>query len=162
MLVIDPMHNLFFGTAKHMLKLWFQLNLVKRVTCNICKNNVDDMIVPADVSRVPHKIQSGFSGFTADQLKNWVTIYSIPALFDLLPSEHFECWRHFVLACRILCRNSISYDSLKLPDVLLIRFCKRVERLYGEEAITPNIHLHCHICEVESLWACTRVLALFI
>ena len=106
------------------------------------------MIVPADVGRVPHKIQSGFSGFTADQLKNWVTIYSIPALFDLLPSEHFECWRHFVLACRILCRNSISYDSLKLADALLIKFCKRVEILYGEEAITPNMHLHCHICEI--------------
>ena len=30
MLVIDPMHNLFLGTAKHMLKLWFKLNLVKK------------------------------------------------------------------------------------------------------------------------------------
>uniref|UniRef100_A0A1X7VJE2 Uncharacterized protein n=1 Tax=Amphimedon queenslandica TaxID=400682 RepID=A0A1X7VJE2_AMPQE len=40
---IDPMHNLFFGTAKH--------------------------------CRLPLKIESGFSGFSADQWRNWTMSY---------------------------------------------------------------------------------------
>ena len=47
------------------------------------------MHVPADIGRIPRKIESGsgFSGFTADQFKNWVMYYSIPSLFRILNSE---------------------------------------------------------------------------
>ena len=54
----------------------------------------------------------------------------------------------FVLACRILCKNTLSHGDLDLADALLLHFCKRVERLYGESVITPNMHLHCHLKQV--------------
>ncbi len=95
---------------------------------------VDDMVVPSDVGRIPTKIRSGFSGFKADQFKTWITIYSIPALHGVLPDEHYECWRHFVLACRILCKQCLSDSDITVADGLLMQFCKRVERLYGEAA----------------------------
>ena len=148
MLVIDPMHNLFLGTGKHMVNLWLQLDLVTKQEFQSLQRTVDAMVVPSDVGRVPRKIETGFSGFTADQFKNWITVYSIPALHGLLPSEHLECWRHFVLACRILCQNSLSFDDVTLADALLLAFCRRVERMYGESAITPNMHLHGHLREV--------------
>ena len=75
-------------------------------------------------------------------------MYSIPALFDVLPPEHLECWRHFVLACRILCQHSLSYLELNLADALLMQFCKHVERMYGEDIVTPNMHMHGHLKEV--------------
>ena len=148
MLAIDPMHNLFLGTAKHMLKLRFQLDLVKKHDLPHLQMIVDKMVVPKDIGRIPRKVQTAFSGFTADRFKNWVILYSIPALYRLLPSEHLECWRHFVLACRILCKNSLSSTDLTLADILLIKFCTRVERLYGEAAVTPNMDLHGHLCNV--------------
>ena len=148
MLVIDPMHNLFLGTAKHMLKLWLKKDLIKKADFDSLQNTVDSIVVPSEVGRVPHKIKTGFSAFTADQFKNWVTLYSIPALHGYLPKEHLECWRHFVLACRILCQHSVSNDGLQLAHALLIQFCKRVEILYGEQAVTPNMHMHGHIVDV--------------
>ena len=57
------------------------------------------MVVPSDIGQIPTKISSGFYGFKADQFKTWITVYSIPALHDILPDHHLECWRHFVLAC---------------------------------------------------------------
>ena len=73
-------------------------------------------------------IGSGFAGFTADQFKNWVFIYvySIPTLFGILPTEHLECWRHFVLACLILCKPIISQNDVNLADILLLRFSQRL------------------------------------
>ena len=106
------------------------------------------MEVPANVGRIPTKIGSGFSGFKADQFKTWITIYSIPALFGILSDDHFECWRHFVLACQIQCKQSLSHLDISLADGLLLQFCKRVERLYGKATITPNMHLHGHLRDV--------------
>ena len=41
---------------------------------------VDSMTVPQDIGRIRGKISCSFSGFTADQWKNWTTVYSLFAL----------------------------------------------------------------------------------
>ena len=65
-----------------------------------------------------------------------------------MPPEHLECWRHFVLACRIICKQSLSTTDVDLADCHLNRFCTKVEQLYGNSAIIPNMHLHGHLKEV--------------
>ena len=147
MLIIDPMHNLFLGTGKRMLNIWLESSLLSSSQFRQTQECVDSFIMPSDVGRIPRKIETGFSSFTADQFKNWITIFSIPALFQILTGEHLECWRHFVLACRILCKHSLSMDDISLADALLMRFCRRVQHLYGESAVTPNMHLHVHLKE---------------
>ena len=76
-----------------------------------------------------------------------------------LAEDHLECWRHFVLASRIICSPTITKTQLIVADTLLLRFCERVVRLYGEQIATPNMHLHCHLPEciddygpVHSFW----------
>ena len=148
MLAIDPMHNLFLGTAKHILSIWLEHEYISRNDFKSIQCFVDGTEVPADVGRIPRKIETGFAGFTADQFKNWVTIYSVPSLYGHLPSEHLECWRRFVLACRILCKHNLSNDDVVLADTLLLQFSKKAQHLYGESAITPNMHMHDHLKEV--------------
>lgn len=63
----------------------------------------------------------------------------------IIPEEDFECWRHFVLASRLLCKKKITVSELKTADALLLRFCQRYQRLYGQSSVTPNIHLHGHL-----------------
>lgn len=148
MLIIDPMHNLFLGTAKHMLRVWDTnsiLDLSDRETIQQLQSQIDNMSTPADVGRIPRKVETKFSGCTADQYKNWVTLYSIPCLHSMLSDNHLECWRHFVLACRILCQRSLSATDINVVDALLLQFCRRVQRMYGNSAITPNMHMHCHL-----------------
>ena len=142
MLVIDLIHNLFLGSGKHMLHLRIQHGLIHYQPI---QQWVDDMIVPSDVRRISHKIASGFSGFPADQYTNWITIFAIPCLYETLPDEHLQCWRYFVLACKILCKYSLTKDDIAIADGLLIRFSKQVEELYGTSTVTPNLHLHGHL-----------------
>ena len=40
---------------------------------------------------------------------------------------------------------SLTDADIRLADALLLQFCRRADRLYGKEAITPNMHLHCHL-----------------
>ena len=141
MLIIDPMHNLFLGTAKRMKNIWMNEQQPLLATAQIQKiqDHVYNMYVPSDVGRISRKIETRFSVFAADQYKNWVIFYSIPCLYGSLEAEHLECWRPFVLACRKLCKRAKS--DVTLADLFLLKFCQCAERLYGKKAISP-MHLH--------------------
>ena len=146
MLVVDPMHNLFLGSGKYFLKsILVGQNIISETDFVVIQERVDSIVVPSDIGRIPHKIMSGFSSFTADQWKNWVVYYSLIALRDILSTDIFECWRHFVLACRVLCSKEINMEQVMLGDALLLHFCQRTERIFGWQCVTPNMHLHCHL-----------------
>ena len=68
-------------------------------------------------------------------------------LITRFPKDDLECWRHFVLAARFLCKPYVTLNDIVLADALLLYFCKRVQTMYGSDVITPNTHLHCHLKE---------------
>lgn len=146
--IVDPMHNLFLGTAKTVIKqIWLKRGIIQEANFPVLQTRVDIMTVPSDLGRIPHKILSSFGSFTAEQWKNWVIIYSMFALRGILPQSDYVCWQTFVLACFFLCRRAISKTDLVKADLLLIKFCKKVEELYGNNSITPNMHLHGHLAD---------------
>ena len=100
--------------------------------------------MPSGLGRLPVSINTGVF-LTAEQWKNWTIYFSVFCLGDLLPHSHIECWRKFVLACRRLVKFSISHTDLTVADGLLLKLCQRSTELYGESAITPNMHMHCHL-----------------
>ena len=84
MTIVDPMHNLFLGTAKRMIKIWIQQDILTRSAMTSMQGTIDSMTVPTEVGRIPGKVEFGFDHFTADQFKNWVIFYSIPCLYGIL------------------------------------------------------------------------------
>ena len=106
------------------------------------------MVIPSNVrfSSLPSTIESS-SCFTAEQMMIWVNFYSLFCLHGLLSDEQLECWRHFVLASRLLSKHQLTANDVSIADALLLTFCRHFERLYGRAAVTPNMHLHCHLTE---------------
>ena len=139
------MHNLYLRTAKRMIELWLELNIISEKQLKDIQARVDSVQTASDVSRLPHKIASCFGGFTADQWKNWTNLFSIFALHGILPKEHLECWRYFVLALRLLTSRILYVEQIKQADQLLRGFCTTFDTLYGEQYVTPNMHMHGHL-----------------
>ena len=125
-----------------MIKLWIERGLLDPREYDTLQEAVDRIYVPSSLGRIPSKIASSFSSFTADQLKNWTTLFSLMVLIKKLPEDDIECWRHFVLAAHLLYKPSISLNDVTLADALLLQFCKRGQRMYGPNVITRNMHLH--------------------
>ena len=97
MLVVDPMHNLFLGSAKCIMQcIWIEQKILTDCQFEIIQGRVDSITVPAGIGRIPLKIKSGFSAFTADQWKTWTLYFSVMVLFDMLNTADLESWRHFV------------------------------------------------------------------
>ena len=145
MLLVDPMHNLFLGSAKYVIKsIWIRMGLLSNSDLDVIYQRVKRVKLHMDIGRLPGRLDSGTT-FTAEQWMNWTIYYSVFCLRGLLSDQHMECWRHFVLACRRLCKKVLLSDDIKILDALLMQFCKRVSRLYGKSCITPNMHLHTHL-----------------
>ena len=67
--VIDPMHNLLLGIAKHVMETWTSCNILTTKKFKQIEGRIQSIKIPKDVGRLPLKI-SCFSGFTADQWRN--------------------------------------------------------------------------------------------
>lgn len=144
---IDPMHNLFLGTAKHVFKLWIKKNFLTKKELKNLEDKISSFDVGTGIGRLPHRIASNYGGYTASQWKNWTLIYSMFCLKGILPENHVRCWQTFVLACQYLCSPVISKTDIIRADLLFVKFGESFERLYGKKAVTPNMHLHCHLKE---------------
>jgi len=69
--IIDVMHNLYLETAKYMMELWTERGILTKNDFTIIGGIVASITTPRDIGRMPLKIVSSFSGFTADQWQNW-------------------------------------------------------------------------------------------
>ena len=111
------MHNLLFGIAKNVTRIWCETGLPTSGDLQNIQNKVNAINVPVDVSRIPTKIASSFMG-----LRNWTCIFSPIVLKNILPSEHLRCWLLFVKATTILCTRIISIHNVKLADSYVLGF----------------------------------------
>jgi len=145
--VVDPMHNLYLGTAKHVMNIWKSRGVLSNSDFQVMEETVSCIVTPNDVGRIPLKIGSPFSGFSADQWKNWVTIFSPVVLKGLLDNNDLKCWLLFVRACCLLGDRMISVEVISQADSFLTEFCKQFLILYGPTACTPNLHLGLHLKE---------------
>ena len=143
--VVDPMHNLFLGLAKHTTKLWSDLGVLSHRDFIEIQDRVDSMCVPSKIRRIPRKIASNFFSFTADEWKHWILIYSVFALKNILEDEHYSCWCTFVSACRLLLKAQLTQETVEQAHSNLVLFCRQFENLYGAERYTPNMHMSCHL-----------------
>ena len=86
--VVDPMHNILLGSAKLLTTIMKDNGVLPLSKFCAIQASVAKFITPADIGRIPHKIASNFSSFTADQWKNWTLIYSIIILKPIISSRN--------------------------------------------------------------------------
>lgn len=149
MTIVDPMHNLFLGTAKHMFRDVWQVahNLHEKGKLENMQRILTAANVPSELGRIPNGISHNFNSFTADQWKNWCIHFSLPCLKSHLPEDAYHLWIVFVEACRLVCKPVISSRDVAKSHELLVQFGKGIERRYGSGSVTPNMHMHTHLVE---------------
>ena len=111
------------------------------------RKSIEKISSLSDIGRLPGNIKSNHGGYTAAQWKIFVLLFSMYSLKDVLWDQHLHYWQSFVLACRLLCKPCITKTDLMLADCKLLHFVKEYEKINGELAVTPNMHLHLHLKE---------------
>jgi hypothetical protein len=144
------MHCLFLGIAKWIVKrIWVDEGVLSPSQLKKIQETVNRFRVPTDLGRVPCKIDSGegFSNFTADQWKNFFTIYATVSLWDHLSRNDRKILSHFVRVCKILVSRILEINLIEEAHRRLIKIIKLIEENYGRNKITLNLHLSLHLGE---------------
>ena len=77
MLIIDPMHNLFLGSAKYITKeIWIKKGILNAASLDVFHERIKHIQVPLHIGRLPERIELGTT-FTAEQWMNWTLYYSV-------------------------------------------------------------------------------------
>jgi len=105
--------------------------------------------ITSDLGRRPVRIATGegFSNFTADMWKTFILIFVTPITWDLLVDIDRRILAYFVRACKILTSRALQKRELNEAFTKLVEMNKLIEQKYGQEKISPNLHLCLHICE---------------
>ena len=59
--LVDPMHNLFLGTAKKMLRLWKEHGFIDDHKFQEIQDQIDVINPLPNIGKIPHKIAAGLS-----------------------------------------------------------------------------------------------------
>lgn len=156
-IVIDYMHGTLLGVTKKFLDYWFQSTYSKE-SFYIGKSigEIDKILKriqpPYIIHRLPRILSNNYHHWKASELRNWLLFYSLPCLLDLLPSvylTHFSC---LVEATYILLSEGLSFQDLERADVLLRKFVSNVQKLYGDNAMSLNVHNLTHLTHFVKQW----------
>ena len=143
--VVDPMHNLLLGIAKHVFSTWIESgSLTDDVLAKIDKR-MERIKIPSDLGRIPNGISKNWKSFKADEWKHWTVIYSYYYLREVISCEESTFWCMFANACKILCKQCITSEENDQAYLLLLSFCNKFQELYGRESCVPNMHMSLHI-----------------
>ncbi|OAD67603.1 hypothetical protein PHYBLDRAFT_151116 [Phycomyces blakesleeanus NRRL 1555(-)] len=145
--IIDPMHNLFLGTAKRMMDIWIANNLLDDKDFVEMQEEANRMVLPVGYTTLKIKIGKKFPFMKADEWKSWCLIYSPVLLKTRLRDDLLGNWIHFVDACRELTKPSITKNGIKKAHESLEEFCVSCEDFYKPDVFTQNMHLHLHLKE---------------
>ena len=149
-IIVDPMHCLFLGIAKWIVKrIWIENDILTKKDLKQIQTKMNKFQVPSDVGRIPKKIDCGksFSNLTADQWRNFFTIYATVSLWQYLSDKDRKILTYFVRVCTILVNRIIKFDLMEEAHLKLIEIVKLIEENYGRDKIMPNLHLSLHLNE---------------
>lgn len=139
--VIDPLHNLFLGTAKHVFRMWVDRNILINASLKLTDERARSVNIASDSGRLPHGFASNWTSFTGHEWKLWTVVCLMSVLEGVLPEPHISIWQHFVLAWQVICKSPVSTKQLNTACLKFKRFGTFVAQEYGKEAITPNMHM---------------------
>ncbi|GBC21594.2 hypothetical protein GLOIN_2v1775288 [Rhizophagus irregularis DAOM 181602=DAOM 197198] len=152
-ITVDPMHCLFLGIAKWIVKrIWIDGGILTPNSLNKIQKKMDEFQIPSDLGRIPGKIHSGegFTNFTADQWRIFFTIYSTVSLWEHLSDVDRRILNHFVRVCSILVNRILESNLVDEAHRSLIEIVKLIENHHGRDKITPNLHLSLHLRDCSS------------
>uniref|UniRef100_A0ABD2WBX3 Transposase domain-containing protein n=1 Tax=Trichogramma kaykai TaxID=54128 RepID=A0ABD2WBX3_9HYME len=154
--VPDFMHVLPLGIVRQITEYWIN-SKNKDYTLSVeQKNRVDIYLgsikVPSHLSRFCRTINDR-KFWKSREWENWLLYYSLPIISDFAQMREFaDHWSLIVEAAHLLMQDKIEEHELYRANDLLKNAVAETERLYGEDAMTYNIHQLLHIVQSVIDW----------
>ncbi|KAK6471038.1 hypothetical protein HHUSO_G29953 [Huso huso] len=154
--VPDYMHCVLLGVVRQMMALWLDSQYhTERYYLAAHIDNLDFRLLsikpPCNISRVPRSVTLR-KYWKAHEWYAWLIFYSVPVLKGIQPQKYFSHWCLLVEAVSIMLGESIFTNQLDYCGDVLVRFVFLLEKLYGVQHVSYNVHLLLHLVKSVKDW----------
>ncbi|CAN7944676.1 unnamed protein product [Ixodes hexagonus] len=151
---VDYMHAVLLGVARHITeKLLASSSSQKRYYIGAparvaeIDRRLEAIKPPHTFTRLPRPLGTR-ACWKASEWRHWLLFYSLPCTLDVLPQQYWAHLKQLVEAVHILLGTELTHASIDRADALLKLFVSNTQQLYGETAMTFNLHQLTHLAEV--------------
>ena len=146
---IDSMHTLYLGTMRQLLTLWFDDGYKdEKFSANSqaqeLNNRIRNVSPPHYLGRDPQIIDK-LVHWKANQLRGFLFDLSAFCLFGILKPEYYDNFLFFLEGVAILNSSSIKPEDVVRARMLLDKFVREFEVLYGLRHMSFNVHMIRHL-----------------
>ena len=113
--------------------------------------------VPGDVGRLPTSFcdKASFGGFTAEQFKIFITVYSRSCFYGLIPERYYKNVVFLAEAIELACQRNLSLQELDFMADAVMKHHNGFMKPFGKWEMSVNYHMFTHIVDnVRDLWPC--------
>ena len=147
----DSMHAVFIGMVTQFIVLWLQSPVGCPYHIDVDRFNevLASIKVPAEIEKLPRIFDGSWK---AQEKRNFLFFYSVPALRQLLERKYYRHWLLLVNAIRLVSRKEFSEESIDIAYLLATDFILTTEKIYGIEHNSYNMHIFLHAIEFARKW----------
>ena len=152
MLVLDPLHNIWEGLFKDLLKQFVKTTDtgtgVKKLSEKILdefEREVSNARFPRSMGPVLGKIGHKMSRFTAHELKNMLNTFFGWLVDGSVSEDQYQLVQHLHVASRIADERVVTDASIQELEDHLHAYCNLYAKVYGGGALKPNHHYSRHL-----------------
>lgn len=154
--VPDYMHAVLLGVTRQITELLLQSSdqpyyIGRPDTLRVIENRIKNIKPPHVITRLPRPIEE-FRYWKASEWRAWLLFYCLPCLEGVLDSRYVKHLSLLVSAVFFLLQESITFEEVNKADIMLLEFVVKFQLLYGETAMTFNVHLLTHLAKSVKLW----------
>ena len=152
---IDSLHGIYIGCTKYLVEImFFSSKLIEKKVRDQRLKVADEVLrgvkVPYFLERF--RLLSECTHWKAHEWRNFLNFFSVPILCNLVSENLLEAavadhWFNFVLGTSLLNKDEITTDDLSLASEALLLFVQSMDKIFGGECCTYNIHMLLHLSD---------------
>ncbi|XP_045913156.1 uncharacterized protein LOC123975596 [Micropterus dolomieu] len=164
--VPDYMHAVLLGVARQHAALLLQSTdepyyIGDPSTLRVLNERIQNIKPPHLITRLPRPI-SDIKYRKASEWRAWLLFYSLPCLEGLIDGKYTKHLSLLVSAVYLLLQEEVSFEEVNKADEMLLEFVIRFQALFGETAMTSNVHLLTHLAKSVKLLGTLRAHSAFV
>ncbi|KAK3917263.1 putative ATP-dependent helicase IRC20 [Frankliniella fusca] len=142
----EYMHSILLGVTRHMVTQWVEKPGPWNINGKISE-------IDAALSSIQHpdfihrtsRMLKYRKVWKASDLYYFLLFECLPILVDVLPEDYFQHLILLVFGVFTLLKRTILNQEIEESNLVLNLFVSQFERLYGDRAMTYNVHQLCHL-----------------
>ena len=156
--VPDYMHCVCLGVVKMMTEMWLssknhaeQFYIGQKRHLSVISSRLATIKPPNAITRLPRPITVR-KDWKASEWRAWLLFYCTPSLTGILEKRYLVHFSLLSSAVYLLLQDSVTGDDISKADAMLFEFVVTCEILYGQKAMTSNVHQLLHLAESVRCW----------